>query len=635
MTASSLGRRTLWCLDVLSLLALFGTGEVNPQFFAVLAVAVGLRLLRVRIGARWALLSCIVAALGCAVFATLHYRYHPLLSAAHVAIVVHALLWLGPENVRDRVLRLAMSFINVVLAAALTTDFYLFPMILLVFVITSIYIATAFLEAKFLEQYPERREVDIPPGFLKNMIGVSLAVFVVSLALFPLLPRSTWRQNSDDAGFSSIGYRNNVEVTPSAAANALHKTYRPALSITSLRADAPDPGSVMPLHLLRGSDLELFDGSRWVPRSSKLRAARSTTRGGRGDYEIAVQPHLRNQLLLPYTGRITQVSDSEHYQLALDSGYRSPNASEPPLELHVRVPAELRSSKLLPLAQKIFRNATTPSQKVQALLRFYSTGFRGSLEPQPAAADTSGVISNFLLNEQKGSCELFSTSAALLLRLANVPTRLVAGYRVTRYASQGVLTILDSDAHAWVEFWEPSRGWTPFDPTPLVLVESGWFDSVRESYWSASVFWDRWILGYGKANGFGSTLNASARTLSETLKASTGFMENISGKVVTDNAGVILMLALATGGSIFGGLWVFRIRRFAGNRVLRREYLRMIKLSRGRTLDTAAAAVFLTWQQEYQRLRFGAESETPKAHDTRELKRLRLELGAQLEVKRL
>jgi transglutaminase-like putative cysteine protease len=47
-----------------------------------------------------------------------------------------------------------------------------------------------------------------------------------------------------------------------------------------------------------------------------------------------------------------------------------------------------------------------------------------------------------------------------LLRLSQVPCRYVSGYlHVERKRRE------PSQSHAWIEFWAPSHGWIPFDPT--------------------------------------------------------------------------------------------------------------------------------------------------------------------------
>jgi transglutaminase-like putative cysteine protease len=59
-----------------------------------------------------------------------------------------------------------------------------------------------------------------------------------------------------------------------------------------------------------------------------------------------------------------------------------------------------------------------------------------------------------------GVCQDFAHLMLGLLRLSHVPCRYVSGYlHVERKRRE------PSQSHAWIEFWTPSHGWVPFDPT--------------------------------------------------------------------------------------------------------------------------------------------------------------------------
>ncbi|TMQ23944.1 MAG: transglutaminase family protein [Candidatus Rokuibacteriota bacterium] len=59
-----------------------------------------------------------------------------------------------------------------------------------------------------------------------------------------------------------------------------------------------------------------------------------------------------------------------------------------------------------------------------------------------------------------GVCQDFAHLMLGLLRLSQVPCRYVSGYlHVERKGRE------PSQSHAWIEFWAPSHGWVPFDPT--------------------------------------------------------------------------------------------------------------------------------------------------------------------------
>jgi hypothetical protein len=56
---------------------------------------------------------------------------------------------------------------------------------------------------------------------------------------------------------------------------------------------------------------------------------------------------------------------------------------------------------------------------------------------------------------------------ALLARAHGIPTRLVAGYRVSEWSPIGAeYVVREKNAHAWVEAWV-AGAWRTYDPTPL------------------------------------------------------------------------------------------------------------------------------------------------------------------------
>jgi hypothetical protein len=58
---------------------------------------------------------------------------------------------------------------------------------------------------------------------------------------------------------------------------------------------------------------------------------------------------------------------------------------------------------------------------------------------------------------------------ALLLRLQDIPCRLVGGYLVHEWdEQQGEFVVRQRDAHAWVEVLLRDRGWTTLDATPAI-----------------------------------------------------------------------------------------------------------------------------------------------------------------------
>lgn len=86
-------------------------------------------------------------------------------------------------------------------------------------------------------------------------------------------------------------------------------------------------------------------------------------------------------------------------------------------------------------------------------------------DPQtPAMEEGEDFVTHFL-QEKRGYCIHFATAGALLLRVQGIPARYVTGY-VANLNSQGVGSVRDSDAHAWVEVYVDGYGWHPVEMTP-------------------------------------------------------------------------------------------------------------------------------------------------------------------------
>ena len=75
-------------------------------------------------------------------------------------------------------------------------------------------------------------------------------------------------------------------------------------------------------------------------------------------------------------------------------------------------------------------------------------------------------LNEFLFHTHAGYCQHFAGAAALLLRVAGVPTRVVVGFATGEQIAHHTWAVRDEDAHAWIEVYFPGFGWVPFNPTP-------------------------------------------------------------------------------------------------------------------------------------------------------------------------
>src|SRR5690606_31766188 len=114
-----------------------------------------------------------------------------------------------------------------------------------------------------------------------------------------------------------------------------------------------------------------------------------------------------------------------------------------------------------------------------------------------------------------GHCELFAGSLVLLCRAAEVPARVVIGFKGGVWnEGSGSIVVTKADAHAWVEVFDGERFWLRADPTPgagglsaaepAVASPDGAPRLQMDAGWAARwngprMFWYRRIVNFDQA----------------------------------------------------------------------------------------------------------------------------------------
>ena len=177
--------------------------------------------------------------------------------------------------------------------------------------------------------------------------------------------------------------------------------------------------------------------------------APATSKGG---YNITSQ--YPNAFAADLENAGTDYPDWLQYYVGLPpSGYRSPDVIAIERDLALQITAGLT-------------NPYDMATKIQDYFR--NTGeFHYSLDPGDPPDSSEDRMQWFLQDGHIGFCQYFAMAMGDMLRLLNIPTRLVNGYGPgTFQSSLNRYIVTAADSHTWVEVYFPKYGWIPFEPTP-------------------------------------------------------------------------------------------------------------------------------------------------------------------------
>jgi transglutaminase-like putative cysteine protease len=369
-----------------------------------------------------------------------------------------------------------------------------------------------------------------PPRANLRSTGLLIAhAAPAALALFLLFPRvqgPLWGLPQDAyAGMTGLS----DTMTPGSLASLAQSD---AIAFRAEFLGEPPPA---PLRYWRGPVLWDFDGRTWSIGPSFL-VEFAAPRGGRATYryEVVLEPHNRYWLFaletaasLPQSARMSfdgqviansPVRSRLRYELASAIAPQAePRDSAGVLRRALRLPPESNPRASALAAQ--WREASADDAEVLArAIAFLGQGrYLYTLEPPLLGANS---VDQFLFVTKEGFCEHFSSAFVFLMRAAGIPARVVTGYQGGELNSvDSIITVRQSDAHAWAEVFLAGRGWVRVDPTAAAVpgrIQSGlaravpqatalplmmrpeleWLRGVRDRWEALAHKWNVWVLGY-------------------------------------------------------------------------------------------------------------------------------------------
>ena len=152
--------------------------------------------------------------------------------------------------------------------------------------------------------------------------------------------------------------------------------------------------------------------------------------------------------------------------------------------------------RIVKLSHDIADSAGSERKIAENILQHLRNNYGYSLE-MVNDTDMTG-LEEFLFINKKGHCEYFASAMAILLRLNNIPSRVVNGFSGGEWNRLGnYMIVRQKHAHSWVEAFLPGEGWMVFDPTPpdpgAVVNPS---KRISHTMDLMRLYWQRYVVKY-------------------------------------------------------------------------------------------------------------------------------------------
>jgi protein-glutamine gamma-glutamyltransferase len=451
-------------------------------------------------------------------------------AAIHLVFFVAVVKILTARTNRDYLFLKVIAFLELLAACIVSASFNFFLFLLLFLVLGVATFASSEIRQSRQRVQPSTMQAGagVPARLTAVVLCVSLSILVITAGLFFFLPRTARAafQHFASHRYHLVGFSNLVKL------GEIGEVKKENVLVMHVKMDHPEDRSLA--FKWRGAALSDFNGHAWFNRPAPgqilqpgrgglLRLDDEVPDDGQGRYisyavylnDLAqdalffagTPQYIRIDSLVvrrPFGNYSAQFNDSRTVAYQVYSRLEMPSAKG---ETRIApLPVEARNAYLqLPrtdprireLAENIVGAEPSPARQAQLLENYLVTHYGYTLELPPA--EPADPLAFFLFHRKKGHCEYFASSMAVMLRMLQIPSRVVTGFQSGVYNPiSGSQLIRTSDAHSWVEAWLPDRGWVTFDPTPpdpQAQRLSAW---TRLSFYAdaVDVFWQDWVLNY-------------------------------------------------------------------------------------------------------------------------------------------
>ena len=460
------------CIPLFSTLPIW----VDAGFVVLFAWRVQIAWQGRRLPPRWLLISLLLVS-GAGVFA----QYHTVVGKD--AGVAYIILLLALKLLELRARRDVFVVVFLCLFIMLTTLFDAQTMLNAAWLIVdSVLLTTALVRVSFGASDPSLR-VKLRMAVTINLLALPL--MVVLFVLFPRVSGPLWGLPSD----AFTGLTGLSDSMSPGSFSGLSQSDEIAFEV-KFKSRAPGPSK----RYWRGPVLNYYDGKTWHASGYRRNPAENGLTGNPEsitEYTETIEPSNRPWLYLldspvaapqlpGQTAVVTYdlqvvtedpIRDRVRFDARSYTSYEYGKDEDPRRLQGLRQVPRNTNPRLMAYAQQLRQRYLDADQLAEALLsQVHTENFYYTLNPP--LYDGKDGLDQFFFDTRRGFCEHYASAAAVLLRDAGIPARVVTGYLGGEVNSvNGFLVLRQRDAHAWVEYWTAVHGWTRLDPTAAIAVE--------------------------------------------------------------------------------------------------------------------------------------------------------------------
>jgi hypothetical protein len=423
-----------------------------------------------------------------------------ILTLSHILIIFISVKLLEEKGYRDYMQIVVLCVFLITISGLFDLSMiFLFYILLAVFIIN---ILVVLITVEDFEKDSFLSAKNIKTFIIKSSL-IPLLALPVSIVIFVILPRTSYPLfgNIGLNTVASSGFSSKVSLGD---VNSIQEDNRIAFRVVMKKVDYP--------LYFRGVVFDKFEGSVWKSEENGLQPADAKFDGEMIEYEMYLEPHFEKYLITvdyPYTlnmdkrvfingkleAKVKRNIDKKVRYAGIS--YYSDRIKIKDLNLEKYLDTSQIPNKIRELALRFIESS--PVKSAENIEKYLKSNYQYSLA---GLSTENEPVEDFLFKTKKGNCEYFASAMALLLRVNNIPARLVGGFKGGFYNERGgYYAVANKNAHVWVEAYI-DEAWTRFDPTPAAIenfTNSRFLPvglKIRLYFDYISYYWTKFVINY-------------------------------------------------------------------------------------------------------------------------------------------